>query len=100
MKPYMYINNGCYEVVSKPWTKSTSYLLLTFIIGANIANYCIFLIIQSEKLLLFHIFTFIPQKGRGYQFIQAFIVITCKNLPKNFHGCEAICKNVKVFHRE
>ena len=59
---------------------------------------CILLIIHSEKLLLFHIFTFIPLKNiHSYQLLQAFNMYSLQNSPKIFCGCEAICENVKGF---
>ena len=35
--------------------------------------YHLLLVIRSEKLLLFHIFTSIPKNARSYQLLQAFI---------------------------
>ena len=33
----------------------------------------------------------------NYHLLQAFIVFTCKNLPKSFHGCESIGKRTCEF---
>ena len=64
-------------------------------------HYCILVFIRSGKLLLFHVFTFIPQKHiHGYQLLQAFTIFTCKNVPKNFCGCKQSMKNTNVFHCE
>ena len=54
--------------------------------------YHILFIICGEKLLLFHVFTFIPEKN-VCGFLPVFISfhsIHVQNLPKNFHSCEAI----------
>ena len=56
--------------------------------------YRILLIIHCEKLSLFHIS---QESVHGYQFLQALIVFTCKNLLKNFRGCEVIHKKGKIF---
>ena len=53
-----------------------------------ISCYTLLFIIRVENF--FHIFTFIPQKMftvSSFQ-LQAFIVFTYKNLPKDFHGCK------------
>ena len=63
----------------------------------KILKYHILLIIHGEKLLLFHIFTFIPRK--------AFTVISFYKISKHLHAkicqkncsCKPICKNVKLF---
>ena len=34
---------------------------------------------------------------RGYQLLQAFIVFTCKKLPKNFRSCKAIREERECF---
>ena len=49
------------------------------------------------KVLLFHVFTFIPQENvHSYQLLQTFIVFKFKNLPKTFTVAKQSAKNTKV----
>ena len=55
----------------------------------NLASYTVQLLLFKNSCC----FTSLPsfhKNVHGYQFLQAFIILTCKNLPKNFRGCEAI----------
>ena len=62
-------------------------------------KYCILLAISfTVKYSSCFTSTFIPWKNiHGYKLLQAFIVFTCENLPKNFLWRKST-KNVKVFH--
>ena len=54
-----------------------------------ISKLILLFIICGEKLLLFHVFTFIP---KTCWWLQSFLVLTCKNFPKILCGCEVIYK--------
>ena len=58
---------------------------------------CILLIIQGEKVLLFHIFTFIPKKLSWLPVFTSFHSIHVQKLAKKFHGCEVIHEKCEAF---
>ena len=59
--------------------------------------YCILLIIRGEKVLLFHIFTFIPKKLSWLPVFTSFHSIHMQKLAKKFHGCEVIHEKYETF---
>ena len=60
----------------------------------------ILLIIRGEKLSLFHVFTFIPEKRSRLPAFTNFDSIHVRKFAKNFRSCKAIRENVKVSPRE
>ena len=59
--------------------------------------YCILLIIRGEKVLLFHVFTFIPKKLSWLPVFTSFHSIHVQKLAKKFHGCEVIHEKCETF---
>ena len=95
------MNDDCIEQVDILISKNQVLQILYHVASYNChLYYHVLLIIRSEKLLLFHVFTFIPEKRSRLPAFTSFHSIYMQNLPKYFCSCEVIHKNVKVFHHE
>ena len=53
--------------------------------------YCYYLLFTVKKFVVLRL------HFHGYQLLQAFLVFTWKNSPKNFCGCKVIHENMKFF---
>ena len=60
-------------------------------------QYRILLTIHGEKLHFSMSLPSFPKNVCGYQLLQAFIVFTCKNSPKNFCWCKVIHEKCESF---
>ena len=74
------------------------YNVAIIFISSVIILYCILLIIDGEKLLLFHIFTFIPKKRLQLPAFTSFHSINVQKFAKTFGVAKQSAKNAKVFH--
>ena len=74
---------------------------ITYIISyVSESSYHILLIIHRERLLLFHIFTFIPKKDSQLPTFTSFHSSQVKKLPKIFHSYKVIHEKCQSFYHE